>query len=229
MSQASRIVYYSNKNQRGGRFFIPANDPVKNKSTGGVIGFSCAALLGVAFTGGVAAGQAAPTSPIVQPDIKATPVLSKSKREAGGTNSDTDSVPPSQLVQDLEWVKAQADVSVSALASLFDVTRKTFYGWMSGEVSPRPHRVIRVSALRAALASLSTREERNAVFGLLDRRVGAGTTIREMLASKEEDGNVLDQLTDALQELDPQIQKAAERATRTGTRSRAFEVNFPVA
>ncbi|APO95867.1 hypothetical protein BJD12_12905 [Xanthomonas vesicatoria ATCC 35937] len=221
-------MYYSNNNQRGGRFFIPANDPAKNKSTGGVIGFSCAALLGVAFAGGVSAGQAAPTSPIVQTDIKATPVLSKSRREAGA-NSDTDSAPPSQWAQDIEWVKAQADVSVSALASLFDVTRKTFYGWMNGEVSPRPHRVIRVSALRAALASLPTREERNAVFGLLDRRVGAGTTIREMLASKEEDANVLDQLTDALQELDPQIKKAAERAKRTGTKSRAFEVNFPVA
>lgn len=226
MNQTSRVVFYRGKDQRGTKYFVAVKDPGKSNSTSAALGFSCAALLGVAFAGGVGPGPATPTSPIVQTDIKAAPVLSKSTRAVLPSDGDAGGVPPTQWAQDIEWIRFQADVSVSALAGLFDVTRKTFYGWMSGEVVPRQHRIERVSALRAALASLPTREERSAVFGLLDRRVGVGATFRGLLASKSEDGNVLDQLTDALKELDPQIQKAAERAKRTGAKSRAFESDF---
>lgn len=222
------VFYKSSNSSQGSRFLVGSTDSAKRSPTSAALGFSCATLLGMAFSGGVVAGSNSPTSPLVQADIKAVPTLSKSSQ--AGTKHTNDHVGSSNpWAQDIEFIRFQCDVSVSALAGLFDVTRKTFYGWMSGEVMPRSHRIVRISALRSALSALSSREERSAVFGLLDKRASSGQNIREIIASNSEDENVLDQLTDVLREFDPQVQKGAERARKTGTKSRAHESAFPTA
>jgi hypothetical protein len=209
-------------------FFVPTIDPNKGATTSAALGTACAALIGLAVIGGVPIGAGAPTSANVQVDLKVTPILAKSGRGEIEKKESNEAL-LSPWTQDIEWIRFHSDVSVSALASVFDVTRKAFYGWMSGDVAPRPHRVARVSALRSALALLSTREERSAVFGLLDRKIESGATIRGILASNFEDEIALGRLSDAIREINPQIEKAAERASRSGAKSRAFESDFPSA
>ncbi|WP_147300669.1 hypothetical protein [Lysobacter silvisoli] len=230
MSQTAQsfVIYRNLEGQQAIKFFVPSADPTKSSTTSAALGFGCATLLGVAFAGGVMAGVSAPTSPVVQIENKAIPHLLRSSKEAA-PHADPDGASPDQWVQDIEWIRFQSDISVTALAGLFNVTRKTFYGWMSGEVVPRSHRIVRIAALRTALSLLPTREERNAVFGLLDRRTGSRVTIRDMLASNSEEDGVLDQLTDAIKEFDLHIQKGAARAKRTGVKSRAYESEFPAA
>lgn len=193
-----------------------------------LLGATCSALLGAAFAGGLAPGVASATSPVVQTEIKALATYAKlaraeqAQKRAGGPE-------PGGWVRDIEWIRFETDVSVSALANLFDVTRKTFYSWMNAEGTPRSHRVIRIAALRTALATLSSREERSAVFGLLDWKSGGNQSIRELMASNSEDVNILDQLSNVLAQLAPQIQKATERSRRAGGKSRSFEADFSAA
>lgn len=234
--QTSRVVAYNlsngekaviNSGDMGVRFTVSAGNPV---ATSAVLGTACAAMMGLAFAGGVAPlGAAAPTSANVR-EFKVAQISAKAARtDDESENSDDNEVPVSQWAQDIEWIRFHSDVSVSALANVFDVTRKAFYGWMSGEVVPRSRRIARVSTLRSALELLSTREERTAVFGLLDRRTASGNTLRELLASSFEEENALSRLSDVLKELDPHIQRAAERARRGVAKSRAFEADFPTA
>lgn len=235
--QTSRVVAYNlnsggktviNGGGNSYRFAVSAADPMV---TSAVLGTACAAMMGLAFVGGVPlVGAAAPTSANVQGEFKAAPILKRAVRtDVDSENSGENEVPISQWRQDIEWIRFHSDVSVSALANVFDVTRKAFYGWMSGEVVPRSHRIARVSTLRSALELLSTREERSALFGLLDRRTASGDTLRELLASSSEEENALGRMSDVIKELDPHIQRAAERARRGVAKSRVFEADFPTA
>lgn len=219
------INYQTDSDGQGKRFFVSTKCPIKSTATSAALGTACAAVIGLAVLGGVPAGAGAPTSANVQEELKVPAILAKSGK-AEIEKQEKNEVLLSSWVQDIEWIRFHSDVSVSALASVFDVTRKAFYGWMSGDVAPRSYRIARVSALRSALALLSTREERSAVFGLLDRKIESGDTIREILAANLEHGIALGRLSDAIKELNPQIEKAAERSRRSGAKSRAFESDF---
>lgn len=228
ISKSNEVLPSSHGSSR--RFVVNASDPSKSSQTNALLGTACAVLIGAAMSGGVVAGAHPSTGAIVLTEVKvaASGVRSVRIDSDGKSEFEGGDDPPQQMwVNDIEWIKFHSDVSVSALAQLFGVTRKAFYGWMNGEVTPRAHRALRISALREALAQLDSREERTAVFGLLDRKVLSGKTIRGLIASSDEgDANLAGELKNALLELDSQIQKVAGRARRAGAKTRAFESDF---
>ncbi len=192
------------------------------------LGLGCAGVLALAFAGGVHASQG-PTKAAVSADGKSF-VISISKLEGASQAADKDAAGDGPVwAQDLEWLKFHTDASISKLAELFGVTRKAFYAWMNGDSEPRAGRIERIAVFREALSSLATREERSAAMKLLNRPLSDGSTIQSILSLSLAEQDLLARLRNGFSELEENIQQGASRARSAGSRSRAFESEFPSA
>lgn len=200
------------------------NPAVTRATSGLILGASLAAMMNIAASGGVVSAASASSAPH---DGKAWVSVSGGKVSfATQTPSDELDDGSGRWVADLGWIKAESDVSVSALAELFGVTRKALYGWLEG-VEPRRGRQARISALKQVLASLPTREHRTGLLELADRPLASGETVRRILSSSSDDElSIVDQLNDALAEMDSYVEKAAQRLQKRSARSRHFESEF---
>ena len=192
----------------------------------------CAGLsfgLGIMIAGGV---QATNTQYVPYINLKdKSPIhliVGSAKSKGANKAGDAASNPPS-WVQDINWIKGNADVTVSRLAEAFGVTRKAFYGWMEGAEPRKGGSLYRISILREILESLPAPAYRSVFFGLIDEISGDGASFREVFLSPVDEPGYRDRLNGKLAEMASSLESAVRRANRSVGNSRFFESDYPAA
>ncbi len=117
---------------------------------------------------------------------------------------------------DLRWVREKLGLSMTDLATLFGVTRKTVYDWFDG-TKPRQLAVDRIAAIRAVAESCPPE-----FLGVLNQfwstPVGEGPSLIDILKSPGSSSTMLSSAKTALDALVPRIAQSAERNRAKPTR-----------
>lgn len=100
--------------------------------------------------------------------------------------------PTKQTAIDLDLIRSSLRIGVSAVGSLFNVTRQSVYLWMRGE-NPGPERAARISRLSEALAPHEALL-RSQVSRSGQRRLDSGVTVVDALASGVDPHTVVQEL-----------------------------------
>lgn len=112
-------------------------------------------------------------------------------------------------LQNIQWLRDHANLSMSALANIAGVTRKAAYDWLSGS-APREQRATRIASLRYLMERLPV-ELRASIPAAMDEDV-SGSTLREILSNSDVgDDHLHRQVDNALAELKPYLESLSAR------------------
>lgn len=129
----------------------------------------------------------------------------------------------------LLWIKNETDVTISALAELFGVTRRAFYSWLDGTTPKRGGSQARIAVLRDVLGSMPSRAQRTSLFALAGQAVD-GVAFREVFQGSIDDVDELRERLDVMvAKLAPALEQQERRLDRRGGSSRSFETDFATA
>lgn len=172
------------------------------------------------------AGTGAPVSTALAQDLRVadkyiTCIVQTAKKKSEADVLDG----PGAWVNDLNWLRDACGASVSHLADLFGVTRKAFYGWLDGGVTPRRDRISKISALRFSIEKIPA-ELRAAVLDFVDRPTSGGTIRGVLTLAGTTERETIQQLDGVIKELAPVLAKTAERLARKWPRSRHLDNDF---
>lgn len=202
--------------------FSPSNpvrgrtSPVLGATLGAVLTLTVASATGVplASTGGLLDQGGAKKSYVVtnggeRLHIKVAPAI--------------DSAP--EWLESLRWIKSEADVTISALADLFGVTRRAFYSWLDGTTPKRGGSQARIALLRHVLAGLPS-HQRSALLAVKDEVVD-GVTFREVFQGPIDDVDVAKERLDVMvSKLASAMAQQERRLERHSGSSRSFDADF---
>lgn len=127
---------------------------------------------------------------------------------------------------DLLWIKAEADVTVSALSGFFGVTRKAFYGWLDGVTPKRGGSQMRIAILREMLGNFPTSVSRATLFALADVEVDGETLRSAFQGPAEDEDEFRERLNAMVAKLAPALEQAERRGAQGTSYSRAYESDF---
>lgn len=183
-----------------------------------------AGCIGAVTTGSVAERA----TPEIRINDKIVVIVAPGETRKKATHLPQQGPSPGPWVDDMLWIKQKGGVTMSSLANLLGVTRKSLYDWIAGS-EPRNKRSAQIRVLKGALASLPDRATRSTVIDLIDRRLMDGTTIRSLLNASDlrDEEAMTNRVAHGFAELVQKVASRTKRRSSASIRSTSFESDFP--
>ncbi len=96
------------------------------------------------------------------------------------TTQSAEIVKPSNVIDDIQWLRSALNLSMSEVAALFKVTRKAVYDWLDGS-KPRTGLAERIATMRALFERNLPSESRSVVRQFFDTPIDGETTLLSIL------------------------------------------------